>query len=59
MSMVKETIYESPDVPEENDFQLPAEGIDEDIERIHIDVEQAKKRFAGRFITADGVGMFL
>uniref|UniRef100_A0AC34QUJ1 Dynactin subunit 2 n=1 Tax=Panagrolaimus sp. JU765 TaxID=591449 RepID=A0AC34QUJ1_9BILA len=55
MSMIKETIYESPDIPEVNDYQLPPEPAVEDIERIHIDVEQAKKRFAGRFITADGV----
>jgi len=55
MSVGKEVIYESPDVPEPEEIELPKEPENGDIERVHLDLTNAVKRFAGKFITAEGV----
>ena len=59
MSVGKEVIYESPDVPDPEEVELPKEAENGDIERVHLDLANAVKRFAGKFITAEGVGEFL
>uniref|UniRef100_A0A7E4VK43 Dynactin subunit 2 n=1 Tax=Panagrellus redivivus TaxID=6233 RepID=A0A7E4VK43_PANRE len=56
MAEVKEIIYETPDVPEA--YEEPKEEKFDDaenIERVHLNVDEAMKKFAGRFISADNV----
>uniref|UniRef100_A0A914R3C0 Uncharacterized protein n=1 Tax=Parascaris equorum TaxID=6256 RepID=A0A914R3C0_PAREQ len=48
MSIQKEDVYETEDLPEAEQHMQ--------VERIHIDMETALKRFKGRMINADHVG---
>uniref|UniRef100_A0A914ZF72 Dynactin subunit 2 n=1 Tax=Panagrolaimus superbus TaxID=310955 RepID=A0A914ZF72_9BILA len=53
MSIIKETIYETPDVPEVEELQEPETFENKEVERVHLDVDAALKRFAGRFISSE------
>jgi uncharacterized coiled-coil DUF342 family protein len=53
MSVIKETIYETPDIPEVEEIQEPETFENKEVERVHLDVDAAIKRFAGRFISAE------
>jgi DNA repair exonuclease SbcCD ATPase subunit len=53
MSVIKETIYETPDIPEIEEVIEPETFENKEVERVHLDVDAAIKRFAGRFISAE------
>jgi hypothetical protein len=53
MSVIKETIYETPDIPVVEEVIEPETFENQDVERVHIDIEEARKRFAGRFISSE------
>lgn len=57
MSIVKETIYETPDVDEAHPAPEPETFESADVERVHLDLDSAIKRFAGRFISAESSGL--
>lgn len=59
MSVIKETIYETPDIPEVEEIQEPETFENKEVERVHLDVDAAIKRFAGRFISAEDSGILL
>uniref|UniRef100_A0A915APQ8 Dynactin subunit 2 n=1 Tax=Parascaris univalens TaxID=6257 RepID=A0A915APQ8_PARUN len=57
MSIQKEDVYETEDLPEAEQHMRYEEANEnpEEVERIHIDMETALKRFKGRMINADHV----
>lgn len=56
MSLQKEDVYETEDLPEDDQHMVKEETHDsEEVERVHIDMEAAMKRFKGRLVNADCV----
>ncbi|VDM47953.1 unnamed protein product [Toxocara canis] len=57
MSVQNEDVYETEDLPEDEQHlrEEEAQENSEEVERIHIDMESALKRFKGRMINADHV----
>ncbi|KAL4002172.1 Dynamitin family protein [Acanthocheilonema viteae] len=56
MSLRKEDVYETEDLPEDDQQMIEDEVAEsEEIERIHIDVDNAMKRFKGRLVSAENV----
>uniref|UniRef100_A0A0N5AGZ7 Dynactin subunit 2 n=1 Tax=Syphacia muris TaxID=451379 RepID=A0A0N5AGZ7_9BILA len=56
MSIQKEDVYETEDLPEVDQPIAQEETYEsEDVEKIHIDVDNALKRFQGRLLNADNV----
>ena len=56
MSVIKETIYETPDVEDVEEVQEPEAFENKEVERVHLDLDAAFKRFAGRFISSENTG---
>ena len=56
MSIQKEVVYETEDVPVEEAPQAEEKFESEDVETMHTDVDAALKRFGGRLLDADKVG---
>ncbi|VDK29155.1 unnamed protein product [Gongylonema pulchrum] len=56
MSLQKEDVYETEDLPED-DQQLIEDEVHEgeEVQRVHIDVGEAMKRFKGRLVNAENV----
>lgn len=56
MSIQKEDVYETEDLPEVDQYVRQEEAYEsEDVQRIHIDVDSALKRFQGRLLDAGSV----
>ncbi|VDK68974.1 unnamed protein product [Litomosoides sigmodontis] len=56
MSLQKEDVYETEDLPEDDQQIIEDEIIEsEEVERMHIDVDSAMKRFKGRILNAEDV----
>uniref|UniRef100_A0A0R3S623 Dynactin subunit 2 n=1 Tax=Elaeophora elaphi TaxID=1147741 RepID=A0A0R3S623_9BILA len=56
MSLRKEDVYETEDLPEDDQQMIEDEIAEsEEVERVHIDVESAMKRFKGRLLSAENV----
>ncbi|VDD87952.1 unnamed protein product [Enterobius vermicularis] len=56
MSLQKEDVYETEDLPEVDQYVRQEEAYEsEDVQKIHIDVDSALKRFQGRLLDANTV----
>nr|CDP93615.1 BMA-DNC-2, isoform d [Brugia malayi] len=56
MSLRKEDVYETEDLPEDDQQMIEDEmNESEEIERVHIDVDNAMKRFKGRLLSTENV----
>uniref|UniRef100_A0A2K6WKI7 Uncharacterized protein n=1 Tax=Onchocerca volvulus TaxID=6282 RepID=A0A2K6WKI7_ONCVO len=56
MSLRKEDVYETEDLPEDDQQMIGDEIVEsEEIERLHIDVDNAMKKFKGRLLSAENV----
>uniref|UniRef100_A0A915Q404 Uncharacterized protein n=1 Tax=Setaria digitata TaxID=48799 RepID=A0A915Q404_9BILA len=56
MSLRKEDVYETEDLPEDDQQMVEDEVTEsEEVERVHIDVDSAMKRFKGRLVNAENV----
>ncbi|VDN91403.1 unnamed protein product [Brugia pahangi] len=56
MSLRKEDVYETEDLPEDDQQMIEDEmNESEEIERVHIDVDSAMKRFKGRLLSTENV----
>ncbi|KAM3724373.1 putative dynactin subunit [Dirofilaria immitis] len=56
MSLRKEDVYETEDLPEDDQQMIEDEIIEsEEVERVHIDVDNAMKRFRGRLLSSENV----
>ncbi|EFO16078.1 hypothetical protein LOAG_12430 [Loa loa] len=56
MSLRKEDVYETEDLPEEDQQMIEDEIAEsEEVERVHIDVDNALKRFRGRLLSTENV----
>lgn len=58
MSIQKEDVYESEDVPLIESVDYEEQFDDPGIEKIHMDMEGAIKLFGNRILNADDVGKF-
>lgn len=59
MSVLKEDVYESEDVPLTETVDYEEQFEDPSIEKIHVDMEAVIKLFGNRILNADDIGMCL
>ncbi|VDN04691.1 unnamed protein product [Thelazia callipaeda] len=55
MSYQKEDVYETEDLPEDDQQMIEDDFTESEVERVHIDVDNAMKRFKGRLLSAENV----